>query len=244
MDDDADDLDGARDEVAAVSVLAEPSRRALYEYVVAEHDWVSREQAADAVGVQRGVAAHHLDRLARAGLLDVDHRRLSGRNGPGAGRPSKVYRRAAAEIGVSLPPRQYELAARLLAAAADRARASGRPIERELTHAASAEGKQLGRASRERLGRRTSVREVRSQFMHELLALGFEPAQLDRDTIALRNCPFHQLAQTHTEMICGMNLCLLKGMLGELDGVALRAALEPEDDYCCVRFHESKTNKS
>jgi predicted ArsR family transcriptional regulator len=80
--------------------------------------------------------------------------------------------------------------------------------------------------------------------MHELLALGFEPAQLDRDTIALRNCPFHQLAQTHTEMICGMNLCLLKGMLGELDGVALRAALEPEDDYCCVRFHESKTNKS
>ena len=37
-----------------------------------------------------------------------------------------------------------------------------------------------------------------------------------------------------------MNLCLLDTILDELDGTELRAALEPEDGYCCVRFHPER----
>ena len=78
------------DQIAALSVLGEPSRRALYDHIVSAGDWVGRDAAADAAGIQRGVAAHHLDRLAEEGLLDVDYQRLTGRTGPGAGRPAKV----------------------------------------------------------------------------------------------------------------------------------------------------------
>jgi predicted ArsR family transcriptional regulator len=228
------------DELAAVGALAEPSRRALYEYVSAQHDWVSREQAADAVGLQRGIAAHHLDRLAHDGLLEVDYQRLSGRRGPGAGRPAKVYRRGGDEIGVSLPPRRYELAGRLLAAAADRSCRDGTPVDRELDQAARREGRKLGRESRERLGRRTGARASRAGLFQELQSLGFEPVTRRDGVTVLQNCPFHHLAREHTDLVCGMNLSLLEGMLAELEGTGLRAALEPEDGCCCVRFHPEK----
>jgi predicted ArsR family transcriptional regulator len=221
----------------AVGALAEPSRRALYDYVVAQHDWVSREQAADAVGLQRGIAAHHLDRLAQDGLLEIDYQRLSGRAGPGAGRPAKVYRRAGDEIGVSLPPRRYELAGRLLAEAADRARNAGTPIDRAVNDAAREEGRRIAHTTSERASRRSSTRGRRAALFDELRSLGFEPETLHDGVTVLRNCPFHHLAREHTELICTMNLRMLDSVLSELDGTELRAALEPESGYCCVRLH-------
>jgi predicted ArsR family transcriptional regulator len=237
MDGDAREADRAgRDDVAAVGALAEPSRRALYEYTIAQHDWVSREEAADAVGVQRGIAAHHLDRLARDGLLEVHYERRSGRRGPGAGRPAKLYRRARDEIDVSLPPRRYELAGRVLAEAADRSRRDGSPIDRELDQVARDEGRQVGHTARTRLGRRTSARAARAGLFDELHALGYEPATEADGVTVLHNCPFHHLARAHTDLICGLNLSFLEGLLTELDGTGLRAALEPENGCCCVRF--------
>ena len=139
------------DGLAAVSALGEPTRRALYEYVAAAGAWVGRDAAADAVGLERGTAAHHLDRLAADGLLDVDYRRLSGRLGPGAGRPSKLYRRARRDVEVTLPPRDYGLVARLLAAAVDRTRADGVDIASVLDTVTKAEGQRLGEEMRARL---------------------------------------------------------------------------------------------
>lgn len=239
MDHDATATEESPDGLAAVGALAEPSRRALYEYVAEQRDWVSREQAADAVGLQRGIAAHHLDRLASDGLLEVDFQRLSGRTGPGAGRPAKVYRRAGDEISVTLPPRRYELAGRLLAGAADASRRDGTPITRALNDSAHEEGRRIGRASRERGGRRSSVRSSRTALFSELRSLGFEPETRQDGVTVLHNCPFHHLAREHTELICHMNLRMLEGVLSELDGTQLKPALEPEDTYCCVRFHST-----
>src|SRR5690606_38891806 len=67
------------------------------------------------------LAAFHLDKLVDGGLLEAGSRRLTGRSGPGAGRPAKVYRRAAGERGVSVPARDYRTAAGVLAEAAERA---------------------------------------------------------------------------------------------------------------------------
>ena len=138
------------DAVAAISSLGEPTRRALYDFVVASADWVSRDRAAEAVGIERGTAAHHLDRLAADGLLDVDYQRLSGRQGPGAGRPAKLYRRARHDIDVTLPRRDYVLAGRLLAEAADRSRRDGIDIQTALDDAAGAEGRRLADEIRRR----------------------------------------------------------------------------------------------
>src|SRR4051812_8638032 len=117
------------DAVDVIATLGDGVRRSLYDYVVSRGTPVGRDEAADAVGIKRPLAAYHLDRLARDGLLDIAFARPGGRTGPGAGRPAKLYHRSGAELEVSLPPRRYELAAELLASALDapgasRARAS------------------------------------------------------------------------------------------------------------------------
>jgi len=238
----ADEPAGTVDQLTALGALAEPNRRALYDHVAAAGDWVSRDQAADAVGLERGTAAHHLDRLAADGLLDVDFRRLSGRSGPGAGRPAKLYRRSRRELGVSLPPRDYALAGQLLAEAADRARAEGLDIDRALDDAARAHGEQLADEMRARLAgadrRGTSAAARRRAVVDVLDMHGFAPD--DREgTIVLRNCPFHRLAQRHRDLICGMNLCLLGAAVESVDGTGLVARLEPAEDLCCVRLHSA-----
>ena len=103
--------------LAAVSCLDDPVRRRLYEFVAARREPVGRDEAAAATGVGRPLAAYHLDKLVSLGLLTASFQRPSGRGGPGAGRPAKRYARSASEFSVSVPPRDYELAARLLAAA-------------------------------------------------------------------------------------------------------------------------------
>src|SRR5215213_4835678 len=139
------------DEWRAVTALGEPTRRALYDYVVNSGDWVSRDQAADATGLERGTAVHHLDRLAADGLLDVAFQRLTGRQGPGAGRPSKLYRRSQREFDVSLPPRDYELAGQMLAEAVDRARTGSTDIGVAVADVARDEGSRLGQSIRSAL---------------------------------------------------------------------------------------------
>jgi predicted ArsR family transcriptional regulator len=226
------------DALAAISSLGEPTRRALYEFVVASREWVSRDRAAEAVGIERGTAAHHLDRLALDGLLDVDYQRLSGRRGPGAGRPAKLYRRAVRDIDVTLPHREYGLAGQLLAQAADRSRRDGTDIQTAIDGAASDAGRRLADGIRARLsdpGAPTT--DTRRAVVKSLEEHGFEPVVGDDGTIVLRNCPFHQLARDHTELICGMNHCLLSMVVDVLDGTALEARLEPEEGACCVRLH-------
>ena len=63
---------------------------------------VSRDDVAGALGLARATAAFHLDRLVADGLLDIHFERRSGRTGPGAGRPAKLYRRSDVPVEVSL----------------------------------------------------------------------------------------------------------------------------------------------
>ena len=107
-----------REALAALSALDDPTRRRLYDYVAARDRPVARDEAAAGVGVGRTLAAYHLDKLAAEGLLTVAYERRSGRTGPGAGRPAKLYTRADRELVASVPPRDYALVARLLAEAA------------------------------------------------------------------------------------------------------------------------------
>src|SRR3954454_10770402 len=99
--------------MAAVAALAEPTRRRLYDHVVRQEGPVSRDEAAAATDVPRATVAFHLDRLVYEGLLYVVFGRLTCRSAPGAGRPSKLCRRAECDVEVSLPERHYDLAGEL-----------------------------------------------------------------------------------------------------------------------------------
>ena len=220
-------------EISVIAVLADPVRRKLYDYVTEQPHGISRSEAAQAVGIQRTLAAFHLDRLAEAGLVDVTFRRPAGRSGPGAGRPAKLYRRAAAEYQVSMPPRDYRGAAELLADVVDMTGA-----EPQLQRTARNRGAAAGRAVR----RQASEVPEAELVTGALSAQGYQPYR-DGADIRLRNCPFHVLASRHPPLICGMNLALVEGLLAGASVTALAAVLDPRPLDCCVVLRGSADSK-
>jgi predicted ArsR family transcriptional regulator len=236
----ADDLE---ERIAGVASLAEPQRRAIYRFVVANGGTVSKDEAAAALGVARSVAAFHLERLVADGLLTAEFRRLSGRQGPGAGRPAKLYRRAAVEMSVSLPARQYDLAAALLASAVSEAMQTKTPVNEALTRVATARGRTLGERARESAGPRPTVDALVTAALKVLEEHGYEPRQEGQE-IVLGNCPFHALVDEQRELVCGMNRDVLAGMTDAIGGDILAARLAPSEGHCCVRLDAKKAIKA
>jgi predicted ArsR family transcriptional regulator len=208
-------------DLASLSSLDDPVRRRLYEVVRERAEPVGRDEAASAAGVGRALAVYHLDKLVESGLLTASYRRPPGRSGPGAGRPAKLYMRSDREFAVTVPPREYELAARLLAQAVEAdpggtSRAvlleAARRLGAELAGAAGAAGDLEGALARH----------------------GYEPRRGEDGVVRLRNCPFHQLAEHHRDVVCGMNLGLVEGILAGLGADGLRPVLDPQPGHCCV----------
>ena len=231
--------DDFAEQVASISALAEPARRALYLFVVAQPQPVSRDQAAAGTGLPRHTAKFHLDRLVEEGLLATEFRRLSGRSGPGAGRPSKLYLRSDSALAVTLPQRHYDLAAQILAGAVETAAADDVPVLDAVQRAASEAGHRLG-AGPDPSGGPTArpgpVAETEAEVRAVASALagqGYEPRQ-EGDALVLANCPFHDLARSHTALVCGMNLALVTALLDGARADHLTARLEPADGRCCV----------
>lgn len=208
--------------IAAVAALDDPVRRALFDFVSRSPSPVSRDAAAKELSLSRRVAAMHLDRLADVGLLVVEFRRLHDRSGPGAGRPSKLYRRATGEVQVSVPARQYELIADLFVGAVAESLEAGSNLSRVLDRRAYEAGAALRRSG--------------TDLVATLDELGYEPQWTDDGReLVLGNCPFHRIASEHTNLVCGLNLKLLQGLADtQADPPALR--LEPAPTRCCVRI--------
>jgi predicted ArsR family transcriptional regulator len=220
------------DRVVAVGLLSDRVRRSLYAYVASQEGDVGREEAATAVGIDRSLAAFHLDKLVERGLLDVTFRRLSGRTGPGSGRPSKLYRRSALEHDITLPPRRYELAARLLAEGVEVGGGATPPAD-AVDAAARRFGRDLGASIGESLAPGTGPDRRAPVLSEALAAYGYEPFD-DAGVLRLRNCPFHALAEQHRGLVCGMNRALLEGVVDGLAAGGLEARREFEPGHCCV----------
>jgi predicted ArsR family transcriptional regulator len=211
------------DPVSSLSSLDDPVRRRLYEVVCERAEPVGRDEAAAAAGVGRALAVYHLDKLAEAGLLTASYQRPPGRGGPGAGRPAKRYARSDREFAVTVPPREYELAARLLIQAIE-SDPSGRS-RATLADAARRLGSELGSRYHGHGG---------DNLMGALARQGYEPRRGEDGVTRLRNCPFHQLAEHHRDIVCGMNLGLIEGIVSGLAAAGARPVLDPRPGHCCV----------
>jgi len=211
-------------DLASLSSLDDPLRRRLYEVVTSHPGPVSRDEAASEAGIGRALAVYHLDKLVESGLLTASYQRPPGRRGPGAGRPAKVYARSDREFAVTVPPREYELAARLLVQAVEAdPSARSRAV---LAEAARRLGAELGSAFERDAGERDVTGVLTQQ--------GYEPCDGADGVIRLRNCPFHQLTEQHREVVCGMNLALVEGLVEGLGADGLRPVLDPQPGHCCV----------
>ena len=216
--------------VAGIGVLADPVRRELYQYVCSQREPVGRDQAARAVGIARHQAKFHLDRLEAEGLLQVDYVRLTGRTGPGAGRPAKRYRRADGEIAVTLPPREYQVVAQILAEAVAASAQHGTSITAALSAAAAAHGATIAATTDPPPD---SAAQALDHIVSILSRHGYEPRRVD-SAVLLANCPYRALARTHTELVCGMNHSLIAGLIRSVAPDLLDVRLEPGEDRCCV----------
>jgi predicted ArsR family transcriptional regulator len=220
-------MDDPLEPVGALSALGDSTRRRAYDYVSAQQRPVGRDEVGTALGIGRTLAAYHLDRLAKEGLLSVAYARRSGRTGPGAGRPAKLYERSDRELAVTVPPRDYGLAAQLLAHAASQDQQGGT--------------RQALRAAAESLGREIAATTPAPPDLHRLLRQrGYEPYEDDAGITRLRNCPFHAVAQSHPDVVCDMNLSLLGAVSAGLDA-DVEAVLEPGPGRCCVAIKPTHT---
>jgi predicted ArsR family transcriptional regulator len=218
------------DQATGIAALAEPVRRELYEYVVAQQDAVGREQAAAGVGVAVHTAKFHLDRLVHDGLLDVEFRRLTGRTGPGAGRPAKLYRRSDTEWSVSLPARRYDLVGHILASGVERAANEGLDVDTAVDRSALAEGRRVGGGAKGS----SEGSDDWAPLAETLADQGYEP-RVENDEVLLANCPFDALAREHTQLVCRLNRSFVQGVADGLGCEDVEARLEPEPGLCCVK---------
>lgn len=212
---------------SAAALLADPLRRRVYAAVVEHDEGVSREAVASELGLPRSTAAFHLERLAAAGLLAVELRRLNGRSGPGAGRPAKLYRRGDSEFALSVPRRLYAVAGSVMAEAIEQATAGASP-RAALHDAASRAGHRLAVGADDLAG--------------ALERAGFEPRSDGGDTV-LGTCPFHRLAQEHPGVVCDLNHALVRAMADELGEASDRVLLDPGAGGCCLRIAASDSSK-
>lgn len=224
------DLETFDEQVKGIAALENPLSRRAYRLVI-DQGWVSRDETAEALEIARSVAAFHLEKLAISGLLKVRYERMTGRSGPGAGRPTKLYGRSDREFLLSLPPRRYDLAGLLLADAATRAASDGTPISEAVSQVAREAGELIGAQTRPHDGSARAVLLIEVLTRH-----GYEPKK-EGQQITMLNCPFDNLAEQHRDLICGMNFEFLTGLIDGIgESESSIAQLVPEAGHCCVRL--------
>jgi predicted ArsR family transcriptional regulator len=206
--------------------LSDETRRRIYAFVAAQAGAVSRDDVSRATGISRPLAAYHLDRLLADGMVAATYQRPDGRRGPGAGRPSKLYARAAEPVELSLPRRDYELLASVMADAL----AAGGGAD-----AVEAAAREHGaRLAEKQSSAREPGEETTTDLLRILRAQGYEPYEDGPGCTRLRNCLFEREAAEHRDLVCGINLALVRGMLSHLSEPEECAFLDPADGRCCV----------
>ncbi|WP_028270208.1 MULTISPECIES: helix-turn-helix transcriptional regulator [Arthrobacter] len=207
--------------IAAVASLGDENRRKLFGFVSSSAGPVGRDEAAAALEIPRSTASFQLDRLVQDGVLTVEFRKLGGKAGPGSGRPAKLYRPAQPELGASVPDRNYDLAGELMAAAIERSSAAGEPVRDALLATSYAKGLEMAEGSH-------SLEDF-------LSAEGYLPDPDGAGGFALRNCPFHRLADGHADVVCAMNGAFLTGAAAGCGVAEDRIVGNKAAGQCCAR---------
>jgi predicted ArsR family transcriptional regulator len=208
--------------MAAVASLGDDKRRQLYQLVASSAGAVGRDDAAEALGLPRSTASCYLDKLVQDGLLAVEFHKAAGKTGPGSGRPAKMYRPAAGEMGVSVPDRNYDLAGELLAAAIERSTTTGEAVADSLRVTSYRKGQELAAGA-----------EGLTEFM---AGEGYDPRPDGDGGLVLANCPFHRLSDGHPDVVCAMNGSFLRGAAAACGEPEERIAPNSVPGQCCARI--------
>jgi predicted ArsR family transcriptional regulator len=219
----------------ALEAVGDPELREALRFVRSRPRAVSSDELATAQSVHRNVARARLERLTEAGVLVSGFERRTGRSGPGAGRPAKVYSPAPETTGIEFPERNYaELVGLLVDALPERGR---KRRLREL-------GVQLAGplARRARLTAARDLRRGAERVCEALGRLGFQASveEIHDDTvvIATPTCPLRplvgarpELAEVDRGMWCG----LLEAALDDVHAEIVCETRDCLDDHASCR---------
>ncbi|MFI7424762.1 helix-turn-helix transcriptional regulator [Nonomuraea sp. NPDC049684] len=220
--------------LAAVAALSDDLRRSMYEFIRRAGRPVTRDEAAQSVGISRKLAAFHLDKLVDAGLLATRYEQPGGLRR--VGRAPKVYEPSDLDVQVSIPQREPVLLADILLDAV-LAETPGESAGQAARRLARERGHDLGHTERGGLrGARLGPERALTCAQQVLERHGFEPSRDTPTLVRLRNCPFHPLAAKAPELVCGINHAFLAGFLDGLDAPAVQATLIPRPGHCCVEL--------
>ena len=228
--------------IARIAVLEDDLRRHIYGFIRRSGRALTREEVASEAGISWRLAAFHLEKMLERGLLKSHYARPPGRSGPGAGRSAKYYEPSDVEVEISLPERRYDLAGRLLVEAIQ-AEGPKESAKGAALRIAGVRGHELGEDVRRtrRLRRRSGPERTLAVAESVLEDHGFEPYRDQPGVVALRNCPFHALAQEAPELVCEMNRSFIDGMLRGMGNENVRAVLACKPGDCCVTIHAPGT---
>lgn len=195
-------------------VLSQPTRARLFSLVGELKRPVPTEELAERVGLHVNGVRRHLERLAKAGLVE---RRKSSR---GRGRPRDEWTVAASASPGGERPRAYADLARWLARAIPADPGRLREIERT--------GREIGREVAP-----AAIDGTAQDFVGVLAALGFQPdLSIDRDGVTrcrLCNCPYRDSVTENPEVICTLHRGMTAGILDEIAPEARLEAFQPHD---------------
>lgn len=239
MGDDSSEETPALSALTAAAALSDPFRRRLYGFIRRSRWPVNREQAAASVGISRKLAAFHLDKLVKVGLLRATHEPVG--HVRKVGRTPKVYQPTQAVLRISIPEHQHDMLAEILLDAIVHQRA-GESAQQAALRLATRHGEQLGTAERARIrpGRLGAERAL-TLAEDVLTRHGFEPSRDDLTTLRLRNCPFHPLTAKAPELVCAISHAFLTGFLHGLQAGTVQAVLAPHPPECCVQLRTAPT---
>lgn len=220
--------------IRAVAALDEPSRRSMYAFIRDARRPVTRDEAAEAIGISRKLAAFHLDKLVEAGVLRSHYAPVHGIRK--VGRTPKVYEPSDLDIRVSIPPRQLDVLAGILVDAvlteASDERAGDAALRVARSHGEAVGAEERARTRPGRLGAERALTLTAALLERH----GFEPAREAPTCLRLRNCPFHPLAAKAPGLVCAINHAYLSGVLAGLNAPTLQAVLAPSPPDCCVEL--------
>lgn len=184
---------------------------------------------AEQTGLHVNTARFHLDGLVGDGLAE---RTSEERDTPG--RPRILYSARAEALG----PRSFGLLAEMLTglvasldgagpAAVDAGRAWGRHL-----------------VERPAPSQRLDAQEATARLNRVLDAIGFQPsAHADGDDVEVRlhHCPFREVAERHTDVVCAIHLGLMQGALDEMRAPLDAESLDPfvTSNLCVARLRRT-----
>jgi predicted ArsR family transcriptional regulator len=190
---------------------------------------LSVTEIAALTGLHINTARFHLDALVADGLAE---RSAEPRNEPG--RPRILYYATGPVPG----PRSYRLLAEMLTGLLT----SLPDVERAALDAGRGWGRHL--VERAAPSERIDADEAVTRLQRVLDAIGFQPEVRPRSRkskvdgkddgksgtdieIWLHHCPFREVAERHTDVVCAMHLGLMQGALDELHSPVEAMSLEP-----------------